>query len=252
MRLWLTTWHENKAVRKNIASIQRTYAYFHSSPWAKSLSRDLLRGANYRGAVPMYGSVKTFHAALLLAAILAFSDASGRGAEFPSPVSRNTAAKRPVTIADAIEMTKLADEDYFLGGTASGRVPQFSPDRKQFVIVLRKGNIEQDTNDFSLLLYQTSDAFDAPKPDVLVKMSTSSAYRGAIRGIRWLDNEMLAFLGETATEPSQVYTFNIPTRVLKKMTNHPTSIQTYDMTKDGHEVIFSAEAPAKNTKDQER
>ncbi len=40
MRLWRTTWHENKAVRKNIASIQRTYAYFHSSDRGKELGSE--------------------------------------------------------------------------------------------------------------------------------------------------------------------------------------------------------------------
>jgi len=200
----------------------------------------------------MYRSAKACQSALLFAAIIASPYASARGPEIQSPISRNKTAKRPITVADAIEMTKLADEDYFSSGTATGEVPHFSPDGKQFVIVLRKGNIEQDTNDYSVLLYWTSDAFGAPKPDVLLKRSTSSAYRGAIRALRWLDNETLAFLGETATEPSQVYTFEITNRLLNRITNHPTAIQSFDITKDGHEVIYSADAPMKVTTDQER
>jgi dipeptidyl aminopeptidase/acylaminoacyl peptidase len=163
---------------------------------------------------------------------------------------RDQPGARPISVADAIEMTKLADESYFLGGP--GTVAHFSPDGKKFVIVVRKGNVEQDTNEYSVLLYRVSAAFDAPKADVLLTMSTSSAYRGAISQLRWFDNDTLSFLGETPTEGSQVYTFNISARVLRKITHHPTSIQTYDMTRDGREFIFSADAPAVTTTDKER
>jgi hypothetical protein len=59
---------------------------------------------------------------------------------------------RPVTIVDAIEMTKLADPSYWGGGSSAGRVAQFSPDGTKFVVVLKKGNLENNTNEYSILL----------------------------------------------------------------------------------------------------
>src|SRR6266481_7442541 len=56
--------------------------------------------------------------------------------------ANNSQAKRPVTIADVIRMTKLGDWRYWWGNSSLGRVAQYSLDGTKFVIVLRKGDIE--------------------------------------------------------------------------------------------------------------
>src|SRR6266487_2201883 len=76
--------------------------------------------------------------------------------------SQSPTIKRPVTVADSIRMTQLA-------GGACGRTgsAEFSPDGKRFTMVLRRGNLEQNTNDYSLLLFDTSEVFSSPRPEVL-------------------------------------------------------------------------------------
>lgn len=144
-------------------------------------------------------------------------------------------------MTDSIGMTRLATDDF--GANSKGQVAHFSPDGKFFVVVLQRGNLEDDTNDFSLLLYQTADAFHAPKPKILLKMSSSSN-RSAISQVRWLDdNDTLVFLGENPGEVAQVYSFNIGTRALKKLTDQPTSIITYDITADGRTLALMTEPP---------
>jgi dipeptidyl aminopeptidase/acylaminoacyl peptidase len=148
-------------------------------------------------------------------------------------------------------MTRLASSDYFRGVESKGKVAQFSPDGKLFVIVLRKGNVEQNTNEFSLLLYRTADVFRSPKPDILLRMSSSSN-RDAIEKLRWLrDNETLVFLGENPKELAQIYSLNISSKKLEKLTNHSTAITSYDITADGQKIIFFAPAPAKSLSDSE-
>jgi dipeptidyl aminopeptidase/acylaminoacyl peptidase len=138
-------------------------------------------------------------------------------------------------------MTRLASDDF---APNPGQAAHFSPDAKRFVVVLTKGNPGQDTNDYSLLLYNTADALHGPKPDSLLKMSSSSV-RDAISQVRWLaDNDTLVFLGENPGEVSQIYSFNISTKKLKKLTNHSTAIVSYDITRDGRTVAFMAETPA--------
>jgi dipeptidyl aminopeptidase/acylaminoacyl peptidase len=142
-------------------------------------------------------------------------------------------------------MTRWAGNGSFFGGDSGGHVASFSPDGKRFALVLRKGNVEQNTNDFSLLLYQTADALQAPKPEVLLKMSSSSE-RDAISQIRWLaDGDTLVFLGENRDEVSQLYSFQIGNRTLKKLTNQPTAIVNYDITGNGRTIAFMAEPPPK-------
>src|SRR5467141_2743432 len=74
-----------------------------------------------------------------------------------------TVTKKRITAADAVRMTRLSDHEYFIGDSSQGRVGHFSPNGKQFIIVLRKGNPEQNTNEFSLLLFRTADVFHSPK-----------------------------------------------------------------------------------------
>src|SRR5882672_1396266 len=76
--------------------------------------------------------------------------------------------KRPVTVDDVIQMTRLADAAYFAGTPSKGRVAHFSPDGRQFVVLLCKGDFERNINEYSLLLFQASDALSSPKPDVLL------------------------------------------------------------------------------------
>ena len=153
-------------------------------------------------------------------------------------------SKRPVTVADAIEMTSLADPVYYgNGGDSMGRVAHFSPDGKRLVIVFRKGSVRKDTNEYSLVLYRTADAFRSPKPDLLVTMSSTSN-RDAIGIVRWLaDNETVVFLGENPGGRPQLYSFNVRARRLRKLTNHPTVIAEYDITPDGREILFLADPP---------
>jgi dipeptidyl aminopeptidase/acylaminoacyl peptidase len=158
-------------------------------------------------------------------------------------------AKRPITVTDGIEMTRIVLDES--NPDTNGKAASFSPNGKQFIVVRRKGNLGQDTNDQSLLLYLTADTFHAPKPEILLEMCTSSV-REAIRQIRWLaDNDTLIFLGENTGEVSQVYSFQISTRTLKKLTNQPTAVSTYDITRDGHILAFIAAPPPRKALDTE-
>ena len=120
-------------------------------------------------------------------------------------------------------MTRWADRGYFLGGRPDGPVGLFSPDQTKFAVVTKKGNLAVNTVEFSLLLFETKHAFKSPTPQRLITMSSSSN-RDAIAKLKWLSNETLIFLGESPGESAQVYSLDIVTDRLKKLTNHPTSI----------------------------
>ncbi len=168
----------------------------------------------------------------------------------PSEAPAQEAASQgraPVTVADAIAMTRLADPQYFRGEPSNGRVAQFSPDGSRFVIVLRKGNLERNVNEFSIYLFRKSGIFSSPQPERLLTMASSSN-SDAIKDLQWLgDNETLAFIGEEPGKTSQVYTLNIHTRALDQRTSHLTSIVAFAITRDGQTVIYVAEPLAAKT-----
>jgi WD40 repeat protein len=161
----------------------------------------------------------------------------------PEESKDHSQTKRPVTIVDSIGMNLIADDSYYAGYSLVGPVAKFSPDGRNFVVVLRKGNLKTNTNDYSLLLWRTNTVYESPAPERLLIMSSSSN-RQAIDQILWLDdNETLVFLGEHPGENRQLYTFNIRTRVLRKLTNHPTNVLNYDMTRDGTTIAYTADEP---------
>ena len=154
--------------------------------------------------------------------------------------------KRPVTIEDAIEMTRLADSAYAGGGNAFGRAVIFSPDRAKFVAILRKGNIQTNRNEFSIVLWHTQDVLKSPKQEVILRLESSSN-RPAIESVRWIDNETIAFLGERPNESHQVYRLNCRTRELRKMTNSPTNAISFDISKE-NVLAYTAEIPTESAR----
>ncbi len=180
---------------------------------------------------------------LLTLTLLVLAPLAVRGQSSPS------VAKRSITVADDIGMTRVVPDD--TNPNTSGKAAYFSPDGKRFVVVLTKGNPGRDTNDSSLLLYNTADALQAPKPNLLLRMSSSSV-REALSQIRWLaDNDTLVFLGENPGEVSQIYSFQIKTKTLTKLTNQPTAISAYDITEDGRTLAFLADTPPSKFVDTE-
>src|SRR5882724_7756944 len=62
---------------------------------------------------------------------------------------KGQAARRSVTVADSIRETLSAQWPW----------ARFSPDGKEFIVALKKGNLLRNTVDYSLLLWKTADAF---------------------------------------------------------------------------------------------
>jgi dipeptidyl aminopeptidase/acylaminoacyl peptidase len=149
--------------------------------------------------------------------------------------------RRPVTVADSIEMTKLGGPLFeYLDRPAA----QFSADRKHFVVLTRKGNIKDNTNEYSVLLFRSAEAFRAPHPETVVKF-TGSTNRPAIDQIHWLDNRTIAFLGATHDQLQQIYSYDITSHKLTKVTQHNTDIVCFDAGRDLDTIVFMARPQVK-------
>lgn len=175
--------------------------------------------------------------ALAIAAAVVFAPSAvsfGRGQDQQSRGA-------PITVPDAIAMTRLGLPDALLNTPVKEGIAQFSPNGRRFVIVLKKGSLQRDTNDYSLLLYRTADAFHSPKPDVLQVLSSSSN-RPAIRSVKWLDgNDTVVFLGERKGLLPQVYELDVGTKRLTRMTDHNSPIVAYDSSANGRTLLFEAD-----------
>jgi dipeptidyl aminopeptidase/acylaminoacyl peptidase len=138
-------------------------------------------------------------------------------------------------------MTRLGLPDAELSGPLGESGVTFSPDREKFIVVLKKGNLERNTNEYSVLLYRTDRVLSSPRPELLFTLSSSSN-REAVRDIRWLgDSETLAFIGENPKEIPQVYEFGLVDKHLSRVTAHPTPVVAFDVSADGKTILFEAD-----------
>lgn len=149
---------------------------------------------------------------------------------------------RPATVQDAILMNRWANPGYFADDSAHD-AGLFSPDRRYFLVLVKKGNLGNNTNEYSLLLFRTENAFDRPRPRVLLSMASSSN-RSAIADVKWLnDSRSITYLGENPGQIPQVYRFDIPTGRITRLTSHNTAVVRYDVSGDGNEVVYEADPP---------
>lgn len=160
--------------------------------------------------------------------------------------------KRPFSIADLIQMTSLGGAGYLGGDSSQDSAARYSLDKKHFVVILRRGNISKNTNDYTIFLWHTA-ALRNP-PEALLTLSSSSN-EPAIEAISWLsDNETIVFLGESVGQSHQLHAFNLRTRLLTTLTHHPTDILAYTMTPRGNAFAYVAREPRRAlfTKNNER
>lgn len=159
---------------------------------------------------------------------------------------KSGSGRKSVTVADTISMTQLGISDEMLSGDDrflqdAGLVAHFSPDGKKFFVVLKQGDTEHNTIRFSIHLFETAQAFHAPRSEPILTMESSSNQE-AIKKPKWLDdNKTVSFIGQNNDELPQVYTFNTATQRLRKLTSHPTPVVDYDMKENGETLLFMAE-----------
>jgi hypothetical protein len=156
--------------------------------------------------------------------------------------------RRPATVADVIRMRSVVGPDA-VNGPSGGPVAgfaAFSPDRKRFVIIVRKGNLEQNTVEYSLLLFITGEAFNHPTAKTLVSFASSSN-RPEISDLTWLqDNDTILFLGQKAGETSQLYSVRCSTGKVRRLTTASTNLLEYSASAHGDEFAYVAERPLAN------
>jgi dipeptidyl aminopeptidase/acylaminoacyl peptidase len=151
-------------------------------------------------------------------------------------------SKRTFTVRDSIEMTKIGvqgmPETEDVGG------PTVSPGKDKFIILSHHGSLDKNTNEYSILLFHRSSPFPWTGPQALLTWATSSN-APAIVGIRWLaDNNTILFLGKKRDYyKEQLFSFDVQTKTLKQLTQHPTDLVAFDASADLRTIVYLARQP---------
>jgi len=134
-------------------------------------------------------------------------------------------------------MTRVGDT---LSSVTQAPGAAIAPDGRRFVVVTHRGNLQQNTNDYTMLLFSSGAAARLPTPQVLLTLQSSSS-APAISEVRWLANgERILFLGEQPGTGQQIYCFDVATRALEQLTHHSTDIVDFDATEDLHAIVYLA------------
>ena len=150
-------------------------------------------------------------------------------------------ARRPVTVANSIGMTAIGTA---LSAYEDATPTQFSPDGRSFTVITRKGDVKTNTNEYSLLLFRTSDQSEPASPEVIATFASSSN-RPGITNVRWLrDNQTILFLGARHDDKQQIYSLNVRTRKFRQITRHDTDILTFDATENLSVIASLARPPS--------
>jgi dipeptidyl aminopeptidase/acylaminoacyl peptidase len=148
---------------------------------------------------------------------------------------------RFATVAEAISASVVGDPEGLEGGEAAINLAEFSPDGHSVAVVVRHGNLRENTIESSILVFAVRELFERLAADTVVTFASSSN-RPPISHVRWLaDNRTLVFVGERQGELPQVYSVDARTRALAYLTQHPTLIGTYDITPSGDVIAYTAE-----------
>lgn len=153
---------------------------------------------------------------------------------------------RRATVADMIEMNRLAGSSYArssYSGSLSADFAFYSPNRERFAIVLKKGNLKRNTNDYTLFVFDVGGAPRTVRSKRLVSFASSSN-REAVNQITWLeDNDTILFLGEHPGETTQIYSVVCSSGRLAKLSHHSTNVISYSSTPRGDRIVYAAEEP---------
>ncbi len=165
-----------------------------------------------------------------------------------SAAAAGPSSGRPITVADIIGLTRI-------GSRPGADIDVRSADGCYTAVVLRRGDLERNTNVYTLVVFRSDSLWMAARPDTVLSFATASNGPG-IAQLQWLGgNHTLAFLGERSDSLSynrrrgspQVYTVDVRTHHWTQWTHHTTPITAFNVTPDGSTVLYSAEPPSDTT-----
>jgi dipeptidyl aminopeptidase/acylaminoacyl peptidase len=174
---------------------------------------------------------------LVICIALAAMDPSERSVGRPRPIGMRPDGAREATVADVIRLTDFVNPDPSKPYKRSAAL--FSPDAKHFIVILKHGNIERNTNDYTLLVYETATAFGSPTPVILASLSSPSNAPG-ISEPTWIGNDAVAFLGQSTAGTSQLYLARRNARQVAQLTHHSTDVTAYVIDRVGRRYFFTA------------
>ncbi|NJO13279.1 MAG: hypothetical protein HC872_07255 [Gammaproteobacteria bacterium] len=161
--------------------------------------------------------------------------------------------QRPFTVADGIAMTTLVDAEGDALGSSSAMPGAFSwsPDGSRVLLVTRRASVVTGTNTFSLLAFSAAELatfvrggeqLPLPRARQLAafEISRPRTHQGGIASVRWVGNDVVAFIGRREDGLGQVYRYDLKNGALQQLTRHPEDIVEFDLSLKSAKLLFAS------------
>lgn len=159
--------------------------------------------------------------------------------------------KLPLTVADAIQTTRLMGNPSEQGAGNPDGVVSISPTRRRYVARLVRGDVNANGVWMELITGSMRSAEAATRYDRVVRLFTTG--RGTVFGtqgpvldteghaspMRWIDDDRLMFLWTDSRQVRQVVRVDLRSHQLEFLTHHPTDVISFEITPSGA-VIYGA------------
>jgi len=147
-------------------------------------------------------------------------------------------------VRDVVEFTKIVQP---FNQNDDALHEQVSPDGTRAFIVTRKADVASDTNRYDIqLLDLRSDRLAAqtvPSPVAVFSANVEKDFSSTdpgLKQVRWHDDRTLVFLARLGASPFQVYSLDIPTRKLTRLTSETNLIVSYAVSQDLRRIVYAA------------
>lgn len=155
-------------------------------------------------------------------------------------------AKKPFTVLDTIEMTRVLDLEGYYSANAVGATALFSPDRSHFVIRMKRGDLGRNVNVESLLIFNTTDVEtylksqnggERPSPKFLAQVDIAVDW-SEMSGIQWLNDSEVGFITQGDNGRKQVFAAKGEGGRASQLTHSQTSVASFAVS--GDRILYYA------------
>ena len=149
----------------------------------------------------------------------------------------SSALSSTLTVKDAIEMQRFIDPYPFHPYAIQREDAKFSPDNRFFAVVTQRGLIATNELESTIQVFNTTDVrrflnnsseIPPPAPRAVVKVAAVTNDL-SISQLQWVTNDSLAFLGRNKTSRRALFTVEVKTGVLRKLTPDGQDVTQFDV-----------------------
>jgi dipeptidyl aminopeptidase/acylaminoacyl peptidase len=164
------------------------------------------------------------------------------------------ADQMPLTVTRALETVRIMNNPGATSPVNPDGAVSVSPDGQRYLVRLVRGDVERNGVWMEMLTGRLDSFEGARAPTPVARLFTTGLGSGIgafgadldvadFIELRWLDNERVAFLWSDERSIRQVMTVDLDTGKVERLTNHPTPVSGFDLSRTGA-VLYNARVRA--------